>query len=61
MDCLSLNMSARCLRSDKEGLLCVPVPADVQLVVTWERAFSVAALCLWNALPQETCLALDLL
>uniref|UniRef100_A0A803TC32 Reverse transcriptase domain-containing protein n=1 Tax=Anolis carolinensis TaxID=28377 RepID=A0A803TC32_ANOCA len=43
----------RSLRSSDEALLAVPSASQVRLAGTRDRAFSVVAPCLWNALPIE--------
>lgn len=50
---LALHISVWPLRSNREGVFWVPAPAEVQLVATGVRAFSVIAVHLWNVLPRE--------
>uniref|UniRef100_A0A670II88 Reverse transcriptase domain-containing protein n=1 Tax=Podarcis muralis TaxID=64176 RepID=A0A670II88_PODMU len=50
---LHLHHSARTLRSSAEGLLAVPSLREVRLQGTRQRAFSVVAPALWNALPLD--------
>ena len=45
--------SARTLRSSTEGLLSVPSLREAKLQGTRQRAFSVVAPALWNALPSQ--------
>uniref|UniRef100_A0A670J4S4 Reverse transcriptase domain-containing protein n=1 Tax=Podarcis muralis TaxID=64176 RepID=A0A670J4S4_PODMU len=45
--------SARTLRSSAEGLLAVPSLREAKLQGTRQRAFSVVAPALWNALPAD--------
>uniref|UniRef100_A0A670HMU9 Reverse transcriptase domain-containing protein n=1 Tax=Podarcis muralis TaxID=64176 RepID=A0A670HMU9_PODMU len=47
------HRSARTLRSSSEGLLAVPSLREVKLQGTRQRAFSVVASVLWNALPSD--------
>ncbi|XP_060124758.1 uncharacterized protein LOC132591228 [Zootoca vivipara] len=47
------HRSARTLRSSSEGLLAVPSLREAKLQGTRQRAFSVVAPTLWNALPLE--------
>uniref|UniRef100_A0A670JMY8 ZP domain-containing protein n=1 Tax=Podarcis muralis TaxID=64176 RepID=A0A670JMY8_PODMU len=50
---LHCHRSAQTLRSSSEGLLVVPSLQEVRLQGTRQRAFSVVAPSLWNALPSE--------
>uniref|UniRef100_A0A670IW23 Reverse transcriptase domain-containing protein n=1 Tax=Podarcis muralis TaxID=64176 RepID=A0A670IW23_PODMU len=47
------HRSARTLRSSAEGLLAVPSLREAKLQGTRQRAFSVVAPALWNALPSD--------
>ena len=47
------HQSAWTLRSSAEGLLSVPSLREAKLQGTRQRAFSVVAPALWNALPSE--------
>ena len=57
----SLYEPAEVLKSSEEAFFLVPLAASVHLVRIQERAFSFAALRLWNSLPQEARLVLFLL
>ena len=50
---LQPHRSAHTLRSSAEGLLAVPSLREVRLQGTRQRAFSVVAPALWNALPSD--------
>ncbi|CAI5792961.1 Hypothetical predicted protein [Podarcis lilfordi] len=50
---LQPHRSARTLRSSTEGLLPVPSLREAKLLGTRQRAFSVVAPALWNALQSE--------
>ena len=47
------HRSAQTLRSSAEGLLAVPSLREAKLQGTRQRAFSVVAPALWNALPPD--------
>ena len=51
--CLQPNRSTQTLRSSAEGLLAVPSLREAKLQGTRQRAFSVVAPALWNALPPD--------
>uniref|UniRef100_A0A803TWX8 Reverse transcriptase domain-containing protein n=1 Tax=Anolis carolinensis TaxID=28377 RepID=A0A803TWX8_ANOCA len=52
-ECISSYEPTRVLRSSGEALLSVPLASQVRLVGTRDRAFSVVAPRLWNALPSN--------